>query len=76
MSLRYDAILALSDKICFVIFLFQSSSIYPLNHKNLHANINNVCGEIYCKKVLWVKERESLLEALSVLIYGVMGVTW
>ena len=76
MSLRYDAILALSDNL-FFMFLFKSSSIYPLSHKNLHANINNVRGEIYCKMVLWEKERENLLgEALSVLIFGVMGVTW
>lgn len=38
LSLRYDAIFALSDYLFFV-FLFQSSSIYPLSHKNLHANI-------------------------------------
>ena len=38
MSLRYDAILAFSDNL-FFMFLFQSSSIYPLNHKNLYANI-------------------------------------
>ena len=51
MSLRYDTIFALSDNL-FFMFLFQSPpSIYPLSHKNLYANINNVRGEIYCKMV-------------------------